>query len=85
LTDFGVGKLNEGGRAPIPASAGTAQPVSQATSQPEKPKRGPAAGRKAKGRPPKNSFQLSPKKEADPQAARIRARSPSTSANPPPL
>jgi len=43
LFDFGVGKLNEGWRVPIPASVGTAQPVSQATSKPEKPKRGVAA------------------------------------------
>jgi len=130
LFDFGVEKLNEGGRVPIPASVGTAQPVSQATSQPEKPKTGPGrlgrpkkvgttsgvaakealerqraahsgadgldmwdtapleappARRKAKGRPLKEQLLAQPKEEADPRAARIRARSPSTSANPPPL
>jgi len=41
LFNIGVGKLNKGGSVPIPASIGTAQPVSQATSQPEKPERGP--------------------------------------------
>jgi len=46
LFDFGVGKLNEGGRIPIPASVGTAQPVSQATSKPEKSKRGPGRPKK---------------------------------------
>jgi len=42
LFDFGVGKVNEGGRIPIPvipASLGTAQPVSQATSHTGKPKK----------------------------------------------
>jgi len=38
-----------------------------------------------KGDRARNSCQLSPKKEADPQAARIRARSPSASAKPPAL
>jgi len=46
IFDFGVGKLNEGGKISIPASVGTAQPVSQATSQPEKPKRGPGRPKK---------------------------------------
>jgi len=45
LFDFGVGKVNEGGRIPIPASVGTAQPVSQATSQ-RWPKRGPGRPKK---------------------------------------
>jgi len=46
LFDFGVGKFNEGGRVPIPASVDTARPVSQATSQPEMPKRGPGRPKK---------------------------------------